>query len=69
MKAIKVTTTSQESIFETNDMALAKEAAMNYSERHNVPTFVWRKKARACSYWTHSNGDGTYTMYRGAGRK
>ena len=69
MNAIKVTTTSQESFFETNDMALAKEAAMNYSERHNVPTFVWRKKARACSYWTHSNGDGTFTMYRVAGRK
>lgn len=64
----KVTTTSQERFFETNDLNMAKEAAMVYADMHQCSTFVWRKGQTACTYWV-SYKDGSSTMYRGAGRK
>lgn len=65
----KVTTIGQKVIFNTNSLAAATEAAMDYSEANGKSTFVWRKGQRACTYWIHREQDGTFTMYRGAGRK
>lgn len=56
-------------IFNTNSLAAATEAAMGYSKANDKSTFVWRKGQRACTYWIHREQDGTFTMYRGAGRK
>jgi hypothetical protein len=71
MKNIKVIMNrgnKQVIVFRTNDMELAKASAMSFATLNNTATFIWRNGQRACSYWVHPS-QGTFTMYRGAGRK